>query len=84
MQAKIKRRLLECRHELTDGAELSVHATERHYRPEDIAELWQLDVSTVRKIFRDVPGVLKHGDERYRTLRIPQSVLDRYHRERAR
>ncbi len=83
MNAKIKRRILERRHECEDAVEVTVQATERHYRPEDIAELWQLDVSTVRKFFRDVPGVFKHGDERYKTLRIPQSVMDRYHRERA-
>jgi hypothetical protein len=83
MNTRLKRRLMRRRDTTDHSGEISVQATERHYRPEDVAELWQMDVSTVRKMFRDVPGVLKHGDQRYKTIRIPQSVLDRYHREMA-
>jgi transcriptional regulator GlxA family with amidase domain len=57
-------------------------ALERHYSVQEIAELWQLSRTTVARIFRDEPGVLKIGRERprrgsraYMTLRIPESVV---------
>jgi hypothetical protein len=51
-----------------------------------VAELWHLDVETVRRIFQDQPGVVvlqapaKKGRRPYKTLRIPESVLDRVHK----
>lgn len=60
-------------------------ALEKHYSIQEISELWQLSEDTVRKIFRDVPGVLKLGSpERrhkrgYFLLRIPESVVQRVH-----
>lgn len=64
---------------------------ERHWTPQELAEIWKLDTSTVRKIFADEPGVLKVGksgrrDGRrdYVTLRIPDSVAAKVHRERTR
>lgn len=66
-------------------------STEKHYSPKEVAALWGLDESTVRKRFQDVAGVLKltrpvsrRGKRSYVTLRIPQSVLDSFHRERSR
>ena len=66
-------------------------AFEHHFRPKDIAELWGLDESTVRRLFQDEPGVLKIGrvDRRdgkrgYVSIRIPESVASRVHRERSR
>jgi len=60
------------------------------YTPQELAQLWKLDESTVRKTFRDEPGVLKFGkSERrdgkrdYVTLRIPQSVVDRVYKKLA-
>jgi len=55
----------------------------------DIAAAWQLDESTVRRLFQDETGVLKmanpaRGKRAYVTLRIPQSVLDRVQKERSR
>ena len=57
---------------------------ERHYSPQDLALLWGLDVSTVRRMFQDEPGVLKigrsnrrDGKRDYTTLRIPESVVRR-------
>lgn len=61
--------------------------TTRHYTPMEVAEMWGLAPSKVREIFEDEPGVLvisapprpgKH--QRYRTLRIPEPVLERVHR----
>ena len=64
---------------------------ERHYTPQEIAEMWGLDEHTIRRKFIDQPGVLKIGSRlsrrrkrQYITLRIPASVLARYHRENAR
>jgi hypothetical protein len=62
-------------------------STERHYSCAEVAEMWNLSVDCVRKIFEDEPGVIVIGNSRsqrgkrsYTTLRIPQSVLDRVHR----
>jgi hypothetical protein len=59
---------------------------ERHYTVAGIARLWDLSPDFVRKMFTNEPGVVVFGDEpklgtrRYRTLRIPQSVVARVHR----
>ena len=64
---------------------------ERHYTPKELAAVWRLDVSTVRKIFLDEPGVLKigkahrrDGKRDYLSLRIPESVVLRVHQQRSR
>jgi hypothetical protein len=54
--------------------------------PAEVAVLWQFDVETIRKLFQDEPGVvalqspIKKGRRPYKTIRIPQSVLDRVHK----
>ena len=59
---------------------------ERHYTVKELGALWKLSSSTVIKIFRDEPGVLKIGRERrrgrrsYMTLRIPESIVQRVYR----
>ena len=60
---------------------------ERHYRPEELADLWNLSPDAVRRLFENEPGVLvyegnglRYGKRRYRTLRIPVSVAERVHR----
>jgi len=65
-------------------------AFERHYRPKDLAKLWGLDESTVRRLFQDEPGVFKigHADRRdgkrdYMSIRIPESVALRVYEERS-
>lgn len=62
-------------------------STEPHYTAEQVAEFWSLDANSVRRVFRDEPGVLKFGNDKstyqkraYTTIRIPQSVLDRVYR----
>lgn len=64
-------------------------ATERHFSPATIAELWDLSPTKVRRMFAEEPGVIKVGEpsrrvgrklkRSYYTLRIPQSVVDRVH-----
>ena len=62
-------------------------AAERHYTVKELAATWQLSPSTVTRIFRDEPGVLKIGREQarrghrgYVTVRIPESVVQRVYR----
>jgi len=66
-------------------------AFERHFTPHELAELWQFDESTIRRMFIDEPGVMVHGKERrrdgrrdYVTLRIPESVAKRVYERRVR
>jgi hypothetical protein len=77
-----------------DGAGMSPSAKSgaprfavRHYTVGEVADLWRLSEDCVRRIFEREPGVLVLGDakptrykRRYRTLRIPEFVLDRVHR----
>jgi hypothetical protein len=61
---------------------------ERHFTPKELAELWRLDESTIRRLFQDEPGVLKigqlgrRGKRDYVTLRIPASAAERFYRAR--
>lgn len=60
-------------------------AIERHFSVAEVSALWQLSQDSIRKIFRNQPGVLKLGtNERgrkrgYVSLRIPESVLQKVH-----
>lgn len=60
-------------------------ALERHYTVQEVAKLWKISPEKVRRLFRDVAGVLKLGSEEtrrkrgYIALRIPESVLQRVH-----
>lgn len=66
-------------------------AAERHYTPREIADMWNVSLQTVIRSFQDVEGVLKisYPREVARTrkprtlLRIPASVLDRFHQQRS-
>ena len=61
---------------------------ELHYAPSEVAELWQYNVDTIRRLFEDEPGVLvlqspmKKGTRSYKTIRIPESVLVRVYHQR--
>jgi len=61
-------------------------ALERHFTPDELAQLWTLSADTVRRLFEYEPGVLviEHAKaknrRRYRTFRIPESVALRVHR----
>jgi hypothetical protein len=61
-------------------------ALERHFTVEEVAIAWNISRDAVRKMFRNVDGVLvlgadndRNNKRRYETLRIPQSVLERVH-----
>jgi hypothetical protein len=63
---------------------------ERHYSAAEIAALWGLSVGFVRRFFEKEPGVVVFESpraygrrRRYRTLRIPESVIERVHRRLA-
>lgn len=62
-------------------------AFEHHFTPHELADLWKLDESTIRRMFMDEPGILLYGEDdrrEYMTLRIPQSVAARVHQRRIR
>jgi hypothetical protein len=57
---------------------------ERMYTVQEIADAWQMEVTTVRRAFLNYPGVLRFGHsttaarrQRF-TLRIPESVYRKY------
>jgi len=75
---------------LPSGASLNP-VLEQHFTPQELAQLWRLDESTIRRLFQDEPGVLKlgkanrrDGKRDYVSLRIPASVAFRVHQERSR
>ena len=58
---------------------------ERHYSIEELTELWGMSDDFVRRLFLHEPGVVvffksRPGRRVYRTLRIPESVVQRVHR----
>lgn len=60
---------------------------ERHLSPAQVGELWGLSTDTVRRLFQNEPGVLvignttpRRGKRGYKTLRIPQQVIERVRR----
>jgi hypothetical protein len=70
----------------TPGIEKSsILKDERHFTPQELADMWKVSVQTVREIFQNEDGVLKIGRDgtrtrrRYKTLRIPESVVERVH-----
>lgn len=60
-------------------------ATEKHYTIAEVAELWNLSWSTVRRMLEKETGIVVWGNagdnkrKRYQTVRIPESVLQRIH-----
>jgi hypothetical protein len=68
-----------------DGIDVSCLMKDKHYSPDELATLWGVSVDSIRRIFRDEPGVLKMGEKspkhkrQYLTLRIPESVAERVH-----
>jgi hypothetical protein len=63
---------------------------ERHYTPKELAALWALDETTIRRLYYDEPGELKigkanrrDGKRDYMSLRIQESVAQRVHRLRS-
>ncbi|MEI9972437.1 MAG: hypothetical protein WDO73_10515 [Ignavibacteriota bacterium] len=64
----------------------TVVSIERHDSAGEIADIWGLNVETIRRVFDREPGVVvlqgpvKKGRRPYKTIRVPQTVLDRVHR----
>ena len=62
-------------------------AFEKHFTVEEIAAMWQISKDTVRRLFTHEPGVValtnarRSSRRRYVTLRIPESVVERVHRQ---
>jgi hypothetical protein len=80
-------RVGEARTGVATPATISARYSERHYSVDEVAEMWSLSPDCVRGIFEPEPGVLIVGGKsphrhkrRYRTLRIPESVLERVHK----
>ena len=72
-------------------AGLGPAAFERHFTASELAEIWKLDETTIRRMFQDEPGVLKIGKSNrrdgkrdYVTLRIPEAVALRVYTARTR
>src|SRR5437016_3209242 len=66
---------------IPDGPANTV-AVQRHYTVKELGELWNLSTTTITRLFRDEPGVLKIGNARpargprsHTTLRIPESIV---------
>lgn len=62
----------------------------RHFTAAELAEIWKLDETTIRRLFQDEPGVLRIGKSNrrdgkrdYITLRIPEAVAVRVYEERS-
>jgi hypothetical protein len=79
------------RRERPYAEDLGAGALEQHLTVAELANVWKLNQTTIRRIFQDEPGVLKIGILRrrdgkrdYLTLRIPRSVAERVYRERTR
>lgn len=71
---------------ITSQSTLDVSSLERHFSVAQIAEAWGLSEDTARRLFEREPGVLvieppagRYSRRRYRTLRIPESVIERVH-----
>ena len=67
--------------------EVTTSSAERHDAPGEAAGIGGVSIDSVRRLFECEPGVLvidngrlTASKRRYRTLRIPPSVLDRVHR----
>ena len=62
-------------------------AGEKHYSVAQVARLWDFSEKTIRRMFENEPGVLCWGKSEsrfkrgYRTLRIPETVVLRVHRQ---
>ena len=50
------------------------------WTPLELAELWNLSVDTIRRMFRKEQGVLFFGKPHYQTMRIPDEVKQRVER----
>lgn len=72
------------------SANQSAVYAERHYSVQEVSAMWNLGPDAVRDLFMRETGVLvighdaSRGKRAYRTLRIPESVVQRVHRRMSR
>jgi hypothetical protein len=73
--------------ETTPGGDTSPSVCRvRHYSVAEVAQLWNISEDSVRRLFEHEPDVMVMGSRppgsgrTYRTLRIPEPVLERVHR----
>jgi hypothetical protein len=65
--------------------QISPVALERHLSVSEVASQWNVSRDTVRRVFQDLPGVLKIGHSetkhkrKYVTLRIPERIVKAEH-----
>lgn len=52
---------------------------DQHFTANQVAELWGMHPSTIRRIFGSMIGVIKYGVGKYRTLYIPARLLEEVH-----
>ena len=52
---------------------------DRHFTANEVAALWRMHPSTIRRIFGSMIGVIKYGTGKYRTLYIPSRLLEEVH-----
>jgi len=62
-------------------------ATEQHYTPQQLAKLWSLSATKIRRMFENESGILRIGEpsrrqgrtlkRSYYTMRIPASIAAR-------
>jgi hypothetical protein len=51
--------------------------------PDEVAKLWKIDPSSVRRIFTNEPGVINVScGKKHKTIRIPLEVYERVFRKR--
>ena len=68
-----------------DTLEQSPIMAEKHYTPDELAEMWGVSAETIRNVFRREPGVLRLGEpngkkRKYVLMRVPESVAERVHK----
>lgn len=71
----------------TDSIDSTNISVDKHYSVSELAKIWKLSENTIRRMFENEPGVIKWGaaegrfKRRYITLRIPETVVLRVHRQ---
>ena len=83
-----KQRWMRERHSSPAPVAVAVEFSQRHFTPNELAKIWGMHPSTIRRIFSKIPGVLKlnsmEAGKTYSTLRIPESVVAAWHEEHSR
>jgi hypothetical protein len=59
--------------------------SETHFTVQELAQLWRVSPDSIRRLFRDEPGVVHFGRSKrnrriYDPIRIPQTIAERVYR----